>query len=92
MSVSAPAANANSTIGNEVAACTSDTITGEGDRSVITQADDTPLIHVPMLEPSAANQNALNGSILSGAHVPERPPLDTSLPACLVTSENPGLS
>ena len=66
MSVSAPATSANSTIGNEAAACTSDTITGEWDRSVITQPEATPLIQVPILEPSAASQKARNTGMLRG--------------------------
>src|SRR6476661_7070668 len=66
MSVSAPATSANSTIGNEAAACTSDTITGEWDRSVITQPEATPLIQVPILEPSAASQKARNTGTLRG--------------------------
>ena len=39
MSANAPAPKANRTSGNDAAACTSDTMTGEGDRSVITQPE-----------------------------------------------------
>ena len=67
VSVSAPAINANSTIGNEAADCTRDTITGEEDRSVITQPEATPLIQVPILEPSVASQKARNTGTFRGA-------------------------
>jgi hypothetical protein len=57
-------------MGNEVAACTRDTITGEGERSVITQAEETPFIQVPTLDASAANQKARNSGTLSGPYIP----------------------
>jgi hypothetical protein len=46
-------------------------MTGEGDRSVITQPEAVPLIQVPMLEPSDASQKSRKTGSLSGAHAPE---------------------
>jgi hypothetical protein len=70
-------------MGNEVAACTRDTITGEGERSVITQAEETPFIQVPMLDASAANQKARNSGTLSGPYMPACELPETASPAFL---------
>src|SRR5689334_17754100 len=45
-------------------------MTGEEDRSVITQPEAVPLIHVPMLEPSEASQKVWNTRTFKGAHAP----------------------
>jgi hypothetical protein len=45
-------------------------MTGEEDRSVITQPEAVPLIHVPMLEPSEASQKVRNIDTFRGANAP----------------------
>lgn len=45
-------------------------MTGEEDRSVITQPEAVPLIHVPILEPSEASQKVRNTDTFRGAHAP----------------------
>jgi hypothetical protein len=45
-------------------------MTGEEDRSVITQPEAVPLIHVPILEPSVTSQKVRNTDTFRGAHAP----------------------
>ena len=53
-----------------MAAWTSETSSGEGERSVISQPEATSRTQVPVLETSAASQMARNTRLRSGAQAP----------------------
>src|SRR5581483_2530323 len=66
-SAKAPAGSANKNIGKALAVRTSATITGDAESEVMSQAEPTSCIHVPILEANAAIQSARNNGWRSGA-------------------------
>src|SRR5882672_9802868 len=68
MSASAPAGSASRNSGSVVAACTSETMSGEGASSVISHAAAESCIQVPMLEATSAIQRARNSGRRRGLH------------------------
>src|SRR5882672_1083406 len=66
MSARAPAGSASTNRGRVVAACTSDTMSGDGASSVISHAAAESCIQVPMLEATSAIQSARNSGRRSG--------------------------
>src|SRR2546421_3760231 len=70
MSASAPAGSANRNSGRPVAALTSDTISGDGSRVVISHAVATLAIQPPMLEIRTAIQTIRNAGTARGLQAP----------------------
>src|SRR5438445_12036827 len=68
MAASAPAGRASSDTGRVVAACTSETMSGDGASNVINHAAAESCIHVPMLETTSAIHSARNSGRRNGLH------------------------
>src|SRR6266576_2189538 len=68
MSASAPAGRASRNSGRVVAACTSETMSGDGASNVINHAAAESCIHVPMLETTSAIHSARNSGRRNGLH------------------------
>src|SRR5882724_12583442 len=67
-SANAPAGRARRNSGRVVAACTSETINGDGASSVISQAAAASCIHVPTFEATSAIHSARNSGRRNGLH------------------------
>src|SRR6267378_4087909 len=67
-SANAPAGSARRNRGSVVAACTSDTMSGDGASSVISQAAAASCIHVPTFEATSAIHSARNSGRRNGLH------------------------
>src|SRR2546428_3391686 len=68
MSARAPAGRASRNSGRVVAACTSETMSGDGASNVINHAAAESCIHVPMLETTSAIHSARNSGRRNGLH------------------------
>src|SRR4030088_3507629 len=68
ISARAPPGRASRNSGSVVAACTSETISGDGVSNVISQAAAESCIHVPMLETTSEIHSARNNGRRNGLH------------------------
>jgi len=79
----APAGRANRKIGKVVAACTSETMAGDGARLVISQPAPTSCIQVPIFDTSVATQSSAKARCPKGAQGDPPPAFPSAIPVVI---------